>query len=219
MVKRVLAFEAGRPSDDASHVGILTKLIDLYTRFATLVEAENVGRQEERAAIAQRTRLRGEIALQAKHLLHVVDVATESDPDIRTHFMRPNSNMPNRVFYGAVRSIDVRARDYEELLLALGLGTDFLADLAANLDAFDGASAASDDGRLGHIAARGELQTVASRCRAIIEVLDGLNGARYAKGTSDLIAWESARNIFGPVSRSEVRAGDSGSVETVARAL
>lgn len=205
MVKRVLAFEAARPSDDASHTSVVTKLQEQYTRFALLVEADNIGRQEERAATARRRRLRGEIGAQIRHLLTVVEAGKETDPDLTGQFVGPNSNTPNRVFYGAARTLQGRVAVHLERLLALGLGDTFQAELAEHLDAFDAASSATDDGRLGHVAAGSELRTVAARCRAMVDVLDGLNRARFPRESSELIAWESARNIFGPVTRGAAR--------------
>ncbi len=206
MVKRVLAFEASRPSSDASHISVVTKLQEQYTRFAQLVEADNIGRQEERSATTRRKRLRGAIAAQVRHLLRVAEMGEESDPDLATHFVGTASNAPNRVFYGAARTLQGRVTSQLDRLLALGLGDTFPAELAENLDAFEAASAATDDGRLEHIAAGGELRTVAGRCRAIVEVLDGLNRARFPRESSEIVAWESSRNIFGPVSRSETTA-------------
>jgi hypothetical protein len=37
----------------------------------------------------------------------------------------------------------------------------------------------------------------------LVGVLDGFNRARFATDTKQQAAWESARNLFGPVTRSK----------------
>lgn len=201
MVKRVLAFETAHTSDDASQIAIVTKLQEIHSQLATLLETENAGRVEERAATNRRQRIRRDLKRQVRHLLMVVDIAAETDPDLAAHFVGPEAGAPNRQFYTVVRSLEALAREHEALLLTAGLGQTYLTDLTTNLEAFDAASAATDAGRGDHVDARSDLLAFTTKCIDLVRVLDGLNQARYIMTPERLRLWDSARNIYGPVGR------------------
>jgi hypothetical protein len=56
---------------------------------------------------------------------------------------------------------------------------------------------------------RAEPIDASAECMELANVLDGSNRARFASDTKQLAAWESARNVFGPFTRSEPQAVDS----------
>ncbi|MCA9767433.1 MAG: hypothetical protein KC485_01240, partial [Gemmatimonadetes bacterium] len=88
------------------------------------------------------------------------------------------------------------------LLEKVGHQVDVAPDGEAGLAAFAAASDESGASRNAHVDARSSLLAVAEQCRDLVGVLDGLNAARYAKTPERLAAWESARNVYGPVTRS-----------------
>ncbi|MEZ4379059.1 MAG: hypothetical protein R3B35_12325 [Gemmatimonadales bacterium] len=202
MVSRVLAFEAARPSDDPSHVAVVDALTALTTRIPDLVEAENAGRRRERQATARRRELREGLLVQARHLDRVAEIATQTTPELAGSFAFPARQAPNRTFLAGMRSLLPPLQQHLDLLLASGLGRSFVEDLEAGLAAFAAASDESGASRNAHVDARSSLLAVAEQCRDLVGVLDGLNAARYAKTPERLAAWESARNVYGPVNRS-----------------
>src|SRR5690606_6403840 len=60
------------------------------------------------------------------------------------------------------------------------------------------ASTAADTGREAHVQARAVFTTLRSDVLEVVRVLDGLNAAR---SPGQRAKWESARNVFGPVTR------------------
>ena len=51
---------------------------------------------------------------------------------------------------------------------------------------------------------------------ATVRVLDGLNAVRFADQPGERAKWESARNVFGPVTRGGVGATHASPVQAIA---
>lgn len=203
MVKRVIAFEDARPSDDASHTAVVTNLKALWEQIPALVDAEIIGRQSAHAASVQRRGTRRTLLGQARHLLRVAELAARTTPALKENLPVPSSNMPNQTFLNTVRSLVGPMEANLEVLMAAGLGSNFPAEFAAGITTFEAASFASGESRTEHIDARSQLTTTAEECRALVRVLDGLNTARYAQAPTRLTAWESASNVYGPVNHGK----------------
>lgn len=203
MVKRVIAFEDARPSDDASHTAVVTNLKALWEQIPALTEAEIIGRQSAHAASVQRRGTRRTLLGQARHLLRVAELAARTTPTLKENLPVPSSNMPNQTFLNTVRSLLGPMEANLEVLMAAGLGSNFPAEFAAGITTFEEASFASGESRTEHIDARSQLTTTAEECRALVRVLDGLNTARYAQAPTRLTAWESTSNVYGPVNHGK----------------
>jgi hypothetical protein len=52
------------------------------------------------------------------------------------------------------------------------------------------------EGRLAHVGASAELDTVADEIVQVVNVMDGLNRFRFTHEPELLAAWESASNVF-----------------------
>jgi hypothetical protein len=90
------------------------------------------------------------------------------------------------------------AIEHEALLVPLGLGENFVAELTAGVTAFESLSEAANAGRRDHVGARADLTAVADEIMEVVGLLDGLNRARFASTPDLLAAWDSARNVEGP---------------------
>lgn len=203
MVKRVIAFEDARPSDDTSHTAVVTNLKALFGAIPALVDAEIVGRRVEHQATLQRRALRRKLLGQARHLIRVGAIATKTTPTLAGSFDGPSFNMPNQNFINMVRSLVGPMQANLDVLMAAGLGSNFPTEFEAGITAFEAASFATGESRTNHIDARSQLTTTTEDCRALVRVLDGLNTARYAQVPERLDAWESASNVYGPVNHGK----------------
>lgn len=202
MVKRVLAFEAADPSQDASHLAAVESLKGLYATLPALIDAESLGRGTERQATLRRKTARNNLLRQARHLVNVGERAQHTDPSLEGSFIAPRHDAPNRTFLDAARALQIPLQANLELLLTSGLGGTFQEEFAAGIAAFEEASRLSDESRNAHIQGRNTLIAVADECREVVRILDGLNKARFQELPDHLDTWLAASNVYGPVKRS-----------------
>lgn len=199
MVEKVLAFEATDPATDASHVGVVAALQELYEQAGPLIAEEFSGKVDEKVATARRREIRRQLQKQFRHLALVAERAARVDTAVQGQFPVPQYNGPNRAFLATAEVLIGHLDQHVAVLLKAGLGETFVTEVKAGLAEFGAAGSSSTGGRLGHVDAGARLRNIAQECAEIVTVLDGLNASRFKATPERLTAWESARNVFGPV--------------------
>jgi hypothetical protein len=202
MAGKALAFERAHPSTDASHQAVVARLEEVVTRVDAVFTQERLGTVGARAAAARRKTVRRTLRMRIRHLARVGAIAAAEDPLLTGKFIPPSYSGPNRIFLGTAKALLLEATTHQEALLASGLGESFLADFTAAITAFEAAAEEIATGRREHVAARVDFDELGKECIAMVQILDGLNAARFAKEPELLAAWKSARNVFGPFTRS-----------------
>lgn len=202
MAGKVLRFEHEHPSDDPGHQAQVTRLEALLGQVNTLVTQENVGTALERGARTRRRRLRAAIRRKLRHLVNVATQVAAANPALDGRFIMPGQSAPNAAFLGGARTLLAQAAAAESVLVPAGLGAGFVAELTTAIAAFEAAGGESDEGRDDHVQARRVLLDIADSITDVIRILDGLEAARYADAAGELAGYQSARNIYGPVTRS-----------------
>jgi hypothetical protein len=208
MAQKVLDFSRTTPSEDAGYTGVITRLEQVLTRATSLAQEAVDTTEEEQMAIHRRTRTRQRIAELLRHLARVGAAAAAQRPGLDEALAAPRNNRPNRQFLAKATIQLERATEHVELLRTFALGESFIADLTAAVADFEAAGKSANVDRVTHVGARAELLDATVECMELVGVLDGFNRARFATDTKQLAAWESARTLFGPVTRSKPESDD-----------
>lgn len=203
MARRVLDFSRANPADDPGYTGVVERLATQVETAEELGEIEREATIDERGAIERRSRLRDRLRTMIRHVMSVAEIAMKDRQDLVGYFTGPRLRAPNRTFLSDATVLYQRAVEHQELLLGHGLGTSILAEMGTVLESAEAEGARANDGKNGHVKARGMLDDVIVDCMDLVKVLDTFNRARFAAGSGELLAWESARDIYGPVQRAE----------------
>jgi hypothetical protein len=201
MAIRALEFSNAHPDTDPSYTGVVSRLEEAVTGARALEVQESSGHTREGAAHARRKLLRRAITTQLIHLVRVGAAAARTRPDLVREFPPAKPSRTNRAFLAAARSMLARANAEKDLLVANGLGTNFLDTFGKALDQFDADTETSHIGRSEHVVAGSDLVAVIGECMMEVGILDGLNRARFASDSDLLAGWMSARNVAGPFRR------------------
>ena len=82
----------------------------------------------------------------------------------------------------------------QDLLKSLGLGDTLIDDLTKSLADFETATEDAHSGRADHIGASAQVDVIAARCVADVDVLDTYMRSSYAADEQTLAAWRAAKN-------------------------
>lgn len=99
-----------------------------------------------------------------------------------------------------------------ELFITKGLSGTLLDDLRAAVTGFDKATGESHAGRRDHVGASADLREVAREVLKLVAQLDGLNRYRFRADPELKAAWNSARDVIGPFTPTEVKPPEGGEV-------
>ena len=198
MGERALEFCRSYPEDTPGFVAAVGRLESVIARATQLATQQRDGTIEARMATEQKRELRR--ALRSGHLDHLKRVAQAAGsevPELWRKFMI-GSIGTYYDFRMAAKQLVLEAEANKETLVKYGLSDAVLTSLNRALEQFDAAMDRSTTGRKSHVGASAELDRLGAEVVHIVNVMDGLNRARYEKGTEPLGAWESMRTIFGP---------------------
>lgn len=201
MAERSLAFERDNPAADPVHVALVDKVATLLGEVHALHRAAGVGDDGERLARARRTSLRRRIRPRLQHLSRVARMA-EDTARLQSPYRAPDFGAPNQEFIAiAARYVAMLPADLEALTAA-GLGAGFLEALTTLVEEYQAQSGVVDERRGDHVRSRASLEAMLGEALSLLRVLDGLNAIRFAEEPGLLAEWRSARNVFGPVTRT-----------------
>jgi hypothetical protein len=215
MGARVLEFSRLHPDTSAGYVAAATRLQELLARASQLARQQVDGRSEVRSASVRKRELR-RLMKQAHldHLSNVAEVASVEEPELLQKFVFPAYARTYLAFQAAAGSIAAEAESRKDLLIKHGLSEEVLSGLKMALHQFETAVEQGAAGRLAHVGATAELDTVADEVVQVVKVMNGLIRLRFANQPEVLAAWESASNVFAtprpetkPISGSQPPAG------------
>jgi hypothetical protein len=201
---RVGEFSVANPSTEPSHEAVVTKLRE------TLAQADGLGIQQRdglsnaQAATSRRNQIRLRIEFGLLGPLVKVSRSAEKDaPELLGKF-RFKHNAAHKAFLIQGRSMLAAATAAKDVLLAHGLPTTLLDDLAKALNTFEAEGDLINLSRRAHIGARADLKVVVAKLSELVDVLDGFNRYRYQNDPDQLAVWNAAKTV---VSHSARKSG------------
>jgi hypothetical protein len=191
-------FEFARLHQDTSpaFVAAVARLQERLARADQLDRQFMDGRSAVHVATARKAELRRRILrVHLHHLASVAQVASVEEPELGRKFVVPPGTTTYRAFQTVASGLAAEAESRKELLLKHGLGEEVLNGLQVALDQFETAVEQSSAGRLMHVGATAELDTIGDDVVQIVKVMTGLIRVRFASQPELLVEWESASNV------------------------
>ena len=200
MGARALDFSRAHPDGSPGYAAALARLEDRLARADHLATQQRDGILEVRTATARKRDLRRTMKqAHLGHLASVAEVASREVPELAQKFVLPRRANTYLAFRTAARGMEAEAESRKELLVKHGLAESVLQGLGQALSEFDAVVEQGSQGRLAHVGASAELDTVADEVVQVVKVMDGLNRFRFANDPESLAGWESSSNAFGPL--------------------
>ena len=178
----------------------LTKLEQLLEQAENLVTQQRTGTAVERAATKQRRDLRR--ALQPRilgYLSAVGAIAASQNAELAEQFRMPAPNTTHQGLLTMSRAILEKATAQKDLLVKLGMSESVLDELATALGQYEDTLQATSAGRREHVGAKADLKAVAADITKQLRLLDKVVRYRLGDNPELMGAWESARNVNGPL--------------------
>ena len=196
-------------------------LEELLTRAEALAGQQLGGLITERAATAQRERVRRALQMQLlRYLAGVAAVAAKENVELAAQFRLPHPDAPHLALVTVARGMLERATAQQELLVSRGMSETLLDDIAAAVAELEKTLEATRAGRRDHVGASTDLEAVTGEIGEQVRLLDGLVRYRFGDNAELMGAWASAHNVVGPFrskGEPEVGAGEApGVVKAVA---
>lgn len=196
MGSRVLEFARLHPDTSPAFAAAVARLRERLQRGVQLAHQFMDGRSAVRVATTRKVELRRLIMqTHLHHLASVAEVASVEEPGLARKFVIPRDATTYRGFQTAASGLAAEAENRKDLLLKHGLAEEVLTGLQVALDQFETAIEQGAAGRLTHIGARAELDTVAEEVVQIVKVMTGLIRVRFAGQPELLAEWESASSV------------------------
>jgi hypothetical protein len=200
MFGRIRDFLRVHVFSDATHVGLVARFEALLVRVLGLAVEEQAGRLEASAATKHRKALRHEVYTEiVRYVARVGEIAAQARPDLTGRFRAPRGNASNPVFLARSWDMLNLARAHQEVLGANGLAASQIDALGTALTQLEAVTERANAGRGAHVGARAELKRATGELVQLVGLLDVLNRARFKHDAKLLAAWESARNVVGPI--------------------
>jgi hypothetical protein len=131
--------------------------------------------------------------------------AAGDDHELRSAFQfHPNASTL-LAFRHAAGTIADAAVAHKDVLVKHGLAVPVLDELLQMIQQFDAAVDLGKAGRTTHVAATGELETLAKEIVATVRLMDGRNRQRFRGNEELLRSWISATRILGSPRRARRR--------------
>jgi hypothetical protein len=199
MGMRVLQFVEDHPDPSPGFNAVVARLRERMERVRQLGIEQVDGRSEERVATKRKLELRHEMRrTHLDHLTSVATVASIDDPELIQKFTFPRNATRYRAFQAVASNFAAEAESRKELLLKHGLSEEVLSGLKVSLDEFEAMVEKGAAGRLAHVAATAELNTIGEEVVQIVKIMNGLIRVRYANQEQVLAAWVSASGVAAP---------------------
>jgi hypothetical protein len=196
MGSRVLEYTRLHSDTSPAFVAAVARLQERLARADQLARQQMDGRSAVHVATARKAELRRRIKrTHLHHLRSVAAMASVDEPELERKFVIPEDAFTYRGFQTAASGLAAEAQSRKELLLKHGLAEEVLSGLEVALDQFETAVEQSAAGRLTHVGATAELNTVAEEVVQIVKVMTGLIRVRFANQPELLVEWASASNV------------------------
>ena len=210
MARRAFNFATAHPVADGGFTTVLAGLKADIESADSLGMLQSAGPQRQHAAVNQRFALKQSIrSLQLSRLGRVAKLGSISHPELKNQFPLPDAQGPNRTFLLQAQVMLNNAIAQQDLLKTLGLGDTFIDDLTKSLNDFETATEDAHAGRADHIGASAQVDVIAARCVADVDVLDTYMRSSYAADLQTLTAWSAAKNIHGAAHRADAAPSDA----------
>jgi hypothetical protein len=196
MGARVMEFSRLHPDTSPALAAAVARLQERLDRAERLAHQYMDGRSAVHVATARKVELRRLIRrTHLHHLSSVAEVASVDEPELARKFVIPRGTYTYRGFQTAASGLAAEAENRKDLLLKHGLAEEVLSGLQVALEQFETAVEQGAAGRLTHIGATSELDTVAEEVVQVVKVMNGLVRFKFANQAEVLAAWESASNV------------------------
>ena len=203
MGERVRIFSRDHPSDDPSYIILLGRLEDRVARGDALAAQERNGRIAERTATDRRNGLRRDMHFQTlRHLVQAGEAAAKEKPELAGKFQLRSPRATNKAFLVSARTMLADGLANKDLLVAQGLSSAMLDQLAAAVTQLEEATRDGIIARSSHVGARADLSSVTDEILAVVDQLDTFNRFRFRNDPELTAAWESVRTADRPFRRS-----------------
>ena len=199
MADRVRVFNRTHPSGDAGLPPLSEQLDERVVRAEAVAAMQRSGRLAEGAGTARRRELRAKLQQGLLRLLvRAGEAAAKEVPELAKRFQLPSLGATSRTFLTAARTMLTEARQRPELFVRFGMSAPLLDELGGLLDQYGTSVEEAFTGRQQHVAARAELQEIASEIMDLVERIGSYYRHRFRDDPDELAAWESASNLIGP---------------------
>lgn len=196
MGTRVMEFSRLHPDTSPAFAAAVARLQERLARADRLAYQQMDGRSAVHVATARKVELRRLMKrTHLHHLASVAEVASVDEPELARKFVIPRDTNTYRGFQTAASGMAAEAQSRKDLLLKHGLAEEVLTGLEVALDQFETVVEQGAAGRLGHVGATAELETVAEEVGQVVKVMSGLIRIRFAGKPELLAAWDSASNV------------------------
>jgi hypothetical protein len=196
MGTRVLEYARLHQDTSPAFVSAVARLRERVARADQLARQFNDGRSAVHVATARKSELRRRILrTHLHHLTSVAQVASIEEPELARKFVIARRTFTYRGFQTAATGLAAEAESRKELLMKHGLAEEVLTGLQVALDQFETAVEQGAAGRLTHVGATAELDTVGEEVVQIVKVMTGLIHVRFADQPELVVEWESASSV------------------------
>lgn len=196
MGTRVSEYARLHQDTSPAFVTAVARLRERLARADQLARQFNDGRSAVHVATARKSELRRRILrTHLHHLTSVAQVASIEEPELARKFVIARRTFTYRGFQTAATGLAAEAESRKELLMKHGLAEEVLTGLQVALDQFETAVEQSAAGRLTHVGATAELDTVGEEVVQIVKVMTGLIHVRFVSQPELLVEWESASSV------------------------
>ena len=210
---RVRDFLRAHKTEGVAEAAGLAHLEELLTRAEVLAGQQLAGLIVERAATAQRERVRRALHTQLlRFLAGVGAVAGKENVELAAQFQLSHAPVPDQALLTMARGMLEHATAQKELLQSRGMSETLLDDIATAVAEFEKTLEATREGRRDHVGASTDLEAIVSEIGEQVRLLDGLVRYRFGNNAELMGAWRSARNVAGPFKstpKPEVGAGET----------
>ncbi len=198
MGTRALKVHNTLPDTDPGNSAAADKLKVLTERFTIVAAAQRNGLVEAHASSKEKERLRqamltGPIA----HLARVGKAAAGDDHELRSVFRFQPDASTLLAFRRAAGTMADAASAHQDVLVKHGLAVPVLEELVQMIQQFDAAVELGKAGRTAHVAATGEMETLAREIVRTVRLMDGRNRQRFRGNEELLRSWISATRVLG----------------------
>src|ERR1051325_9246456 len=194
MGARGLVVRPGASSRGPSYATLPGRRGDRVARGDALAAHERNGRIAEQAATDRRNSLRREMHFQTlRHLVQAGEAAAKEKPELVGKFQLRSPRATNKAFLVSARTMLADGLANKDLLVAQGLSSAMLDQLAAAVTRLEEATRDGITARSSHVGARADLSTVTDEIHAVVDQLDTFNRFRFRDDSELTAAWESVR--------------------------